>query len=119
MFSRAKGKPRQRARSRDEVVRLLRGFSEPHLKLFAILAITTGGRSKATLELTWDRVNFAEGWIDLRLEDDGDHDITFKGYKRGRARVHMNDLVRAALIEHYQWPCATMLLSLSANRSKG
>jgi len=76
----------------------------PHLKLFIILAIATGGRTTALLELTWDRVNFAEGWIDLGTPGEiGADDITHKGYQKGRAKVAMNDMSRAALADMYDW----------------
>jgi len=37
--------------------------------LFACLAICTGGRARAIEWLTWDRVDLAEGWIDLQRSD--------------------------------------------------
>lgn len=39
------------------------------VSLFACLAICTGGRARAIEWLTWDRVDLAEGWIDLQRSD--------------------------------------------------
>jgi site-specific recombinase XerC len=45
------------------------------VSLFACLAICTGGRARAIEWLTWDRVDLAEGWIDLQR---GDRRVTKK-----------------------------------------
>jgi integrase len=66
----------------------------PHIKLFAILAWTTGARSSALLELTWDRVDFQRGHIQL-----ANAAANSGGPKKGRATVPMNDTARAALSE--------------------
>jgi integrase len=63
--------PRERYLERDEVARFfwhLHGTKRHrHLLLFARLALYTGARSGAILELTWDRVNLHRGWIDYTL----------------------------------------------------
>lgn len=69
----------------------------PHVKLFVILAITTAGRSGAILELTWDRINFDTGVIDLKAPKLVDW--LEKKVSKGRATVVMNDLAREALTE--------------------
>ena len=77
-----------------EVVSLIDGCAAPHVRLAVILLITTAGRVGAILDLTWDRVDFERGTINLRLPD---------GVKRkGRAVVPMNRLSRAALERAYQ-----------------
>lgn len=61
--------PRERWLTRSEVARLfwqLRGPRQRHLLLFARLALYTGARTGAILDLTWDRVNFEAGLIDFR-----------------------------------------------------
>lgn len=61
----------------------------PHVRLAVILLLATGARVGAVLDLTWDRVDFNRGVIDLRLPD---------GHTRkGRAVVPMNRMARAAL----------------------
>lgn len=79
--------PRDRHLTRDEYVRLLDGCAAPHVRLFVVLALATGGRASALLELTWDRVDFRRGRIDLGSGD---------GNKR-RAVVPMTETARAAL----------------------
>ena len=58
-------KPRDRYLTRDELATLLEHIETPHVKLFVVLAVTTGARMSALLELTWDRVDLARGVIDL------------------------------------------------------
>jgi integrase len=83
--------PRERYLSREEFDRLAAACREPHLRLFAVLALATAGRTSALLELTWDRVHFDRGLIDLRAPG--------QGQRKGRAVVPMNDRARAALLE--------------------
>lgn len=62
--------PRERYLSRDEVARLyraLRGKRQRHVLVFTRLAIATGARTTALLELTWDRVDLARGTVDLNV----------------------------------------------------
>lgn len=77
----------------DEADRLLtQAEGTPHLKLWIILALATAGRPLHILQLTWTRVDFHKGTINL---DDPENDRTNKG----RARVPMNDEARQALLE--------------------
>ena len=89
--------PRQRVLSEVEIADLLDGCIEPHVRLFVIIAVCTGGRHSAILELTWDRIDFEAGTIDLkaprRIEP------MSQRHQKGRALVAMNNLVRAALSE--------------------
>lgn len=85
-------RPRSRHLSRDQFAKFLESAVMPHLRLFAILAIATGGRMSAILDLTWDRIDFERGQI---LLDNPDRDRTAKG----RAIVPMNASARAALLE--------------------
>lgn len=50
--------PRDRCLSREDLDQLLNHVSTPHVRLFIILAITTGARMSAILELRWDQVDF-------------------------------------------------------------
>lgn len=59
--------PRDRYLTRAEFDRLLKASSLPHIRLFITLALATGARAGALLDLTWDRVDFAKGHI--RLSD--------------------------------------------------
>lgn len=70
--------PRERWLTRNEVARLFRALRGPridgdrtwkrhaHVLLFARLALYTGARTGAILDLTWDRVNLDTGMIDYR-----------------------------------------------------
>jgi integrase len=79
----APSRPRERFLERDELVRLIDAAIAPHIKLFVILAITTAGRPKHILELTWDRVDMRNRVINL---DNPSRDRTRKG-QIGRAHV--------------------------------
>jgi len=62
--------PRDRWLSRQEAARLLWRLRTPrsrHVLLFTRLALYTGARTGAILDLTWDRVDFAAGLIDYTL----------------------------------------------------
>lgn len=45
---------------------LLKAAKPPHLKLFINIALSTGQRRGAILDLTWDRVDFATATLDFR-----------------------------------------------------
>lgn len=69
---------------------LLAKVTTPHVRLFLILAVSTGGRSSAILDLTWDRVDFDKRLISLV-------DPTRSATNKGRAIVPMNDTAFKAL----------------------
>lgn len=76
----------------DELSHLLRACDDVfHLRLAVILAATTGARQGAILDLTWERVSFENGSINLRKPDGA--------RRKGRAIVPMNRTNRAALRE--------------------
>lgn len=85
----AKPAPKDRWLTRDEAERLIDAASAPHIKLAIMLMLGTAGRVGAILELTWDRVDFEAGTINLRTTDTGP--------RKGRAVVPMNAGLRAAL----------------------
>lgn len=58
-------KPRERYLSREELTTLLDSIETPHVRLFVILAVATGARMSALLDLTWDRVDMEHGTADL------------------------------------------------------
>lgn len=78
--------------SKAEFRQLLDGAARPHVKLFMKLAVATGARSNALLDLTWDRVDFTRGLIKLNAEDR----VQTSKY---RATVPMNAQIRGALEE--------------------
>lgn len=83
--------PKDRWITKDEARRLIASASAPHIALAIRLMLATAGRVGAILDLTWDRVDFDRGEIDLRADATGP--------RKGRARVPMNAGVRAALEE--------------------
>jgi integrase len=64
----------------------------PHIALFMRLAIATGARMTALLELTWAQVDFDAGLIFLNPQDRVQT-------SKGRATVPINDQLRPALVE--------------------
>ena len=62
------GPPRPYFLSRAQAARLLRAARRlPHVALFIRIALATGARHSAILQLTWDRVDLARGVVDFRL----------------------------------------------------
>lgn len=90
-----KGQPRARVLTEDEVMRIVDGCAMPHVRLFVILLLCTGARHRALVEMTWDRVDFERGTIDLRVP--GVIEPMSQRHRKGRAVVPMNGLARAAL----------------------
>lgn len=78
--------------TKAEFRKLLDGAVSPHIVLFMKLAVGTGARSNAILDLTWDRVNFETGLIELNPRER----VQTSKY---RATVPMNDQLRDALKE--------------------
>lgn len=84
--------PRDRHLTREEVQRLAAACSMPHLCLFVHVAFGTAGRNTAILGLTWNRVDFERGKIDLR-------DPTMTSPHKGRAIVPMPQSLKVRLLE--------------------
>lgn len=81
--------PKERHLSREEYGRLLDSARKTnHLFLFIVTALATAGRAEAVLELTWDRVNFQTGLIDLKKGT---------GRRKGRATVPMTEGLKIVL----------------------
>lgn len=83
--------PRDRYLTKAEFSDLLSQADTPHIRLFLILAVATGARMSAILDLEWSRVDFQHGTIDLRPPG---RVITNKR----RTVVPMNDRAREALV---------------------
>lgn len=93
----SKPKLHKRVLTPEEAGRLLEQCTTPHIRLFVILALATGGRESAICELTWDRVDFDGQTIDLKTGSEGNP--LQKVVRKGRATVHMTEWCRAALSE--------------------
>ncbi|NRB19942.1 MAG: site-specific integrase [Rhodobacteraceae bacterium] len=85
----AKPTPKERYLEKEDVAALIDAALAPHIALAIHLLFATAGRVGAILDLTWDRVDFQRGVINLRLDD--------AKTRKGRAIVPMNSGVRAAL----------------------
>lgn len=72
-----------------EARRLIEAAHAPHIKLALIMLLGTGARVGALLDLTWDRIDFERGVINLRNPDGKT--------RKGRAIVPMNASTRSAL----------------------
>jgi integrase len=78
--------------SKAEFRRLLESAQAPHIKIFLQLAVGTGARTNALLDLTWDRVDFERNVIILNPHER----VQTSKY---RATVPMNAQLRGALKE--------------------
>lgn len=85
-------KPRETFITKEQREQLLASIDTPHVRLFVVLALTTGARAGAILDLTWDRVDLAAGTIDFRPAG---RDVTNKR----RVVVPINERARQALQE--------------------
>lgn len=59
-------KPRERHLTKEEARTLLDAIETPHVRLFVILALATGARMSAILDLTWARVDLRRATADFR-----------------------------------------------------
>lgn len=76
--------------TKDQFRALVAAAHAPHVALFMKLAVGSGARSTAILELTWDRVDFSRGIIDFNPAKR----VQTSKY---RATVSMNAQLRATL----------------------
>ncbi len=76
--------------TKGEFRRFLVGCAAPHVRLFAMLAVTTGGRKTALLEARWSQVDFARKLIQLNPEGR-------KQNSKYRATVPLNEMILPAL----------------------
>lgn len=88
----SKPPPSEKYLSREQIKAVIEAAPFPHIRLFLILAITTGARSSAILGLTWARCDFDRHRVDLR-------DPKLTTPHKGRAIVPMNETLQRALQE--------------------
>jgi integrase len=84
--------PRDKRLTKAQAKTFLAACDFPHLRLFVVLAISTGARSGALLGLKWDRVDFDAKQIALA-------DPNRPRTKKGRATVPINRTALKALEE--------------------
>lgn len=83
--------PKDSFLTKEQAQRFLAACQLPHIKLFTVLALTTGARTNALLEATWEQVNWSRRLLDLRSE----HAVP----RKGRAIVPLNETAFASLFE--------------------
>lgn len=88
----SKPKPSEKHLTRAEAKRLIEAAHLPHLKLFVTLALGTGARVRAILDLQWNGCDFERNQINLR-------NPALTTPHKGRAIVPMNRMVKEALLE--------------------
>ncbi|RQW42792.1 tyrosine-type recombinase/integrase [Novosphingobium sp. LASN5T] len=76
--------------TKDDFRKFLAGCRYPHVKLFAMLAVTTGGRKSAILQTKWGQVDWDHAVLNLNPEGR-------KQNSKFRATVPLNDLIVEAL----------------------
>jgi integrase len=86
--------PRDRWLTPEEAVALINGAGSKHIRLFILLALYTGARRGAILDLTWDRVDLEQRRIDFTAPG------RFTGRKR-RSEVPIQPGLHSALLEAY------------------
>jgi integrase len=86
---------KERHLSRNDFKKLLAGTVAPHARLYMLLGIFTAARPSAILDLTWDRVDFERGTINLNAAG------RVQTAKR-RPVVAMNDQAKEALKLAYE-----------------
>lgn len=85
----SKPKSKDRWLTDSEIERLYAAKAAPHILLAIRIMLSTAARVGAVLDLTWDRVDFVNGIVNLQLDG--------PGTRKGRAVVPMNAGLRAAL----------------------
>lgn len=94
--------------TKDQFQTLLSATNHPHIILFLILGITTGARSNAILDLTWDRVDLSNRTIDLRLPG--------STTRKGRAVVPINDTAFRYLSEAFPFRESQYVIEYAGER---
>jgi integrase len=91
-----KNPPKDVYLTREQVMTLLGKAKSLHLRLFILIAMTTGARKGAILGLTWERVDMERGFIDF-------NDPERRETKKRRASVPVGPEVIAALRDARQF----------------
>lgn len=101
--------PSERYLTRRDVSRLLKSDMPAHLQLFMTIAIGTGARSRAILDLTWDRCDFKRSLVDFRTP-------CKTSTEKKRAIVPMNSMVVKALLEARKCALSNHVIEWRGNR---
>lgn len=63
------GAPRERYLTKEELDKVMSHVAMPHVRLFIILAVTTGARMSAILQLQWDQIDFKHRTLNFNRAD--------------------------------------------------
>ena len=107
----SKPPPKTHYITKEQFKTLIKVTDKPHLVLFMVLAVTTGARSNAILDLTWDRVDLERRIINLRNPE------LFETNK-GRADVPINDSALRYLLEAKKGARTQYVIEYAGNRVK-
>lgn len=91
---------RERWLTRDEARRLVAACTEPHVKLFTLMALMTGARTSAILEAKWDQVDWTRKLIDFG-EGHGN---------KNRSIVPINPELERALLAAREMSCSDYII---------
>lgn len=103
--------PRDRFLSKEEARRLIRASRGYHQKLFITLALATGARSGAILDLEWDRVDLEKRRIDFNVPG---MPIT----KKRRATVPVNPELYRALADARERATTDFVIEYGGHKCK-
>lgn len=97
------GEARRTALDAEQIVRLLGAILEatPHIRLLMLIALATGARMQAILDLTWDRVDLERRVIDFRTARRTS--ILDTSHQKRRAIVDIGDELIVRLREHKEF----------------
>lgn len=104
-----KNPPRDRFLTKEECAALLRGCVESHVALFIIIALNTGARPGAILELEWRQVDLKGRRINLNPPNRPETD-------KGRPVVPINDKLLDALTKAKQAATTPYVIEYAGNR---
>jgi integrase len=105
----AQSPPRDKRMTREQVSALISACEYPHIRLFCILAATTGARMGAILSLEWSRIDLERGLIHYA-------DPTVAKTNKGRATTPINDLARNALVEARRGATCSYVIEWAGSR---
>ncbi len=116
VWSPSKGAPRDVVAEESEVQRLISSCVMAHIRLYVMLAVSTGARKGAILDLTWDRVDFERRVIDFRAPIE--KGILNKRGRKGRAVVEFAGLMEVALLEAKEYARSDFVIEYAGDRVK-
>lgn len=103
--------PKDRWLEKEEAEKLIEAAVRPHIKLFIILALYTGARKGAILDLTWDRVSEACDLVDYARPGRPTS-------KKRRVKVPVPERAKAALLEARQIAKSKYVIEYNGKRLK-